>query len=109
MPPRAWRHFPPTRIGVVPHIVVTHPNAPEGNLKLFRLFGGLFRREAAAEKLADDFGAAREELRLAAGWGTLSAQSESRHPGIDVVLQGLTFPRGAPGARAIGRSRISIL
>ncbi len=49
----------------VPHVVVTHPNAPEDNLDLFRLFGGIFRREAAAVKLADDFRAAREELRRA--------------------------------------------
>ncbi len=49
----------------VPHVVVTHPNTPEDNLDLFRLFGGIFRREAAAEKLADDFRTAREELRRA--------------------------------------------
>jgi ABC-type Fe3+-hydroxamate transport system substrate-binding protein len=49
----------------VPHVVVTHPNAPEDNLELFRLFGGLFRREAAAARLADDFLRAREELRRA--------------------------------------------
>jgi len=50
----------------VPHVIVTHPNTPEDNLALFRLFGGLFRREAQAEKLAADFRAAREELRRAA-------------------------------------------
>jgi ABC-type Fe3+-hydroxamate transport system substrate-binding protein len=49
----------------VPHVVVTHPNTPEDNLELFRLFGGLFLREAAAERLADDFRLAREELRRA--------------------------------------------
>jgi len=49
----------------IPHVVVTHPNAPEDNLGLFRLFGGIFRREAQAEKLAADFRAAREELRRA--------------------------------------------
>ena len=32
----------------VPHIVVTHPLVPEDNLELFRLFGGLFRREAVS-------------------------------------------------------------
>lgn len=49
----------------VPHVVVTHPNAPEDNLELFRLFGGIFRREAQADALAADFRAAREELRCA--------------------------------------------
>ncbi len=49
----------------VPHVVVTHPLAPEDNLDLFRLFGGIFRREARAAKLADEFLAAREELRRA--------------------------------------------
>ncbi|MCL4682956.1 MAG: ABC transporter substrate-binding protein [Rhodocyclaceae bacterium] len=47
----------------VPHVVVTHPNAPEDNLDLFRLLGGIFRREAQAERLAADFRAAREALR----------------------------------------------
>lgn len=49
----------------VPHVVVTHPNTPEDNLALFRLFGGIFRREAEAETLASDFRAARAELRRA--------------------------------------------
>jgi hypothetical protein len=49
----------------VPHVVVTHPNTPEDNLDLFRLFGGLFHREDEAGKLAADFRAAREELRRA--------------------------------------------
>lgn len=49
----------------VPHVVVTHPNTPEDNLELFRLFGGIFRREAQADALAADFRAAREELRRA--------------------------------------------
>jgi ABC-type Fe3+-hydroxamate transport system substrate-binding protein len=51
----------------VPHVVVTHPNTPEDNLELFRLFGGIFRREARADALATDFRAAREELRRATG------------------------------------------
>jgi len=49
----------------IPHVVVTHPNTPEDNLELFRLFGGLFRREAQAEKLAADFRAARAALHRA--------------------------------------------
>ena len=51
----------------VPHVIVTHPNTPEDNLELFRLFGGIFHREHEAEKLAADFRAAREELRRATG------------------------------------------
>lgn len=47
----------------VPHVVVTHPRVPEDNLGLYRLFGRIFRREAAAERLAAAFLDAREELR----------------------------------------------
>ncbi len=36
----------------VPHLIVTHPNAPEDNLGLYRLLGGIFGREAQAESLA---------------------------------------------------------
>ena len=36
----------------VPHVVVTHPNAPEDNLTLFRLVGGVFDRAGRAEVLA---------------------------------------------------------
>jgi ABC-type Fe3+-hydroxamate transport system substrate-binding protein len=35
----------------VPHVVVTHPNAPEDNLPLYRLLGALFHRGAQAEAL----------------------------------------------------------
>lgn len=35
----------------VPHVIVTHPNAPQDNLALYRLVGGVFDRDAAAEKL----------------------------------------------------------
>jgi ABC-type Fe3+-hydroxamate transport system substrate-binding protein len=36
----------------VPHIVVTHPNAPEDNAALYALLGGLFCAEARAAELA---------------------------------------------------------
>jgi hypothetical protein len=36
----------------VPHVVVTHPNAPEDNLRLYALVGGLFGAEARAAALA---------------------------------------------------------
>ena len=42
----------------VPNVIVTHPNAPRDNLALYRLIGGIFGREAAAEKLCFDLEAA---------------------------------------------------
>jgi len=44
-------------------VIVTHPQAPEDNLALYRLLGGIFHREAAAERLAADFAQALAELR----------------------------------------------
>jgi hypothetical protein len=35
----------------VPHVVVTHPNAPEDNLPLYALLGGLFGCQARAQAL----------------------------------------------------------
>jgi len=47
----------------VPHLVVTHPNAPEDNLALFELIGGAFGREHEARllcaRLRDALAAAR--------------------------------------------------
>jgi ABC-type Fe3+-hydroxamate transport system substrate-binding protein len=40
----------------VPHVIVTHPNAPEDNLPLFRLLGGIFNRVAEAEALCTALG-----------------------------------------------------
>jgi ABC-type Fe3+-hydroxamate transport system substrate-binding protein len=37
--------------GFVPNVVVTHPNAPADNVALYRLLGGIFGREQAAEAL----------------------------------------------------------
>ena len=42
----------------VPHVIVSHPNAPEDNLELYRLIGGIFDRVAAAEKLCNALSAA---------------------------------------------------
>jgi hypothetical protein len=39
----------------VPHVVVTHPQAPRDNLDLYRQLGGIFAREAEAERLCEDF------------------------------------------------------
>lgn len=37
--------------GFVPHVIVTHPNAPADNFALYRLLGGIFDREPQAEAL----------------------------------------------------------
>jgi ABC-type Fe3+-hydroxamate transport system substrate-binding protein len=50
----------------VPHIVVTHPCAPEDNIPLYRLLGALFDRNAAADRLVRDLSAAMRECRHAA-------------------------------------------
>jgi ABC-type Fe3+-hydroxamate transport system substrate-binding protein len=42
----------------VPHVVVTHPQAPRDNLALYRLLGGIFGREDDAERLCAAFEAA---------------------------------------------------
>ncbi len=44
-------------------VIVTHPLAPEDNLSLYRLLGGVFHREAEAEQLAANFTQALAELR----------------------------------------------
>jgi hypothetical protein len=49
----------------VPHVIVTHPQAPEDNLELYRMLGAIFGREAEAERLCTEFSAALSELRLA--------------------------------------------
>jgi ABC-type Fe3+-hydroxamate transport system substrate-binding protein len=51
----------------VPHVVVTHPNAPADNLALYRLLGGIFGRERAAEALCARLQARLDEL-AAADW-----------------------------------------
>ncbi|TVR63909.1 MAG: cobalamin-binding protein [Candidatus Competibacteraceae bacterium] len=50
---------------VVPHLIVTHPLTPEDNVPLYRLLGGIFRREAEAEALAAEFTRALAALRQA--------------------------------------------
>lgn len=44
-------------------VIVTHPLAPEDNLSLYRLLGGIFHCEAEAERLAMDFERVLAELR----------------------------------------------
>ena len=50
----------------VPHVVVTHPNDPSENLRLYALFGSIFGREREAAALADDLTAAMAEADAAA-------------------------------------------
>ena len=45
-----------------PHIIVTHPLAPDDNLALYRLIGGIFGKQQEAEALCADFQRARDEL-----------------------------------------------
>jgi ABC-type Fe3+-hydroxamate transport system substrate-binding protein len=53
----------------VPHLIVTHPLAPLDNPKLYRLIGGIFGREQAAEALCTQFQQAHAALASAArGW-----------------------------------------
>ncbi|MBR0566993.1 ABC transporter substrate-binding protein [Azoarcus sp. L1K30] len=50
----------------VPHVIVTHPCVPHDNLELYRLFGGIFAREAEAAALADRLRAALADADTAA-------------------------------------------
>ena len=51
----------------VPHVVVTHPKAPEDNFALYRLIGGIFNRAQAAEALCARLQAALDAARAAGG------------------------------------------
>lgn len=39
----------------IPHVVVTHPQTPRDNLRLYRLLGGIFHAAAQAERLCAAF------------------------------------------------------
>jgi ABC-type Fe3+-hydroxamate transport system substrate-binding protein len=53
----------------IPHVVVTHPLGPRGNLELYRLLGGIFSREERAEELCRRFERTYLEVtQLASGW-----------------------------------------
>jgi ABC-type Fe3+-hydroxamate transport system substrate-binding protein len=47
----------------VPHVVVTHPRAPDDNRRLVMLLGAIFARQREASALADEIDAALAELR----------------------------------------------
>ena len=46
----------------VPHVVVTHPNAPHDNLELYELLGAIFDRRTESRQLASNFERALEKL-----------------------------------------------
>lgn len=48
----------------IPHVIVTHPNTPRDNLALYRLLGGIFQADAAAEQLCIAFENAYADLGL---------------------------------------------
>ena len=47
----------------VPHVIVTHPLIPNDNVALYRMFGAIFGREAAAAALAAKFEAAKVAMQ----------------------------------------------
>nr|WP_315593415.1 helical backbone metal receptor [uncultured Cupriavidus sp.] len=47
----------------VPHVIVTHPCRPDDNFALYELLGGIFGRQAEAERLANDLRSALDALR----------------------------------------------
>ena len=50
----------------VPHVIVTHPDDPSDNPRLYALLGSIFGREREASAMAADFAAAIAEADLAA-------------------------------------------
>ena len=46
-----------------PHVIATHPNAPEDNLELYRLLGGIFNAHDHAERLAAELQRELDECR----------------------------------------------
>lgn len=50
----------------IPHVIVTHPLAPEDNLDLYRLLGGIFNASDKAEQLSEAFAREYEATRVLA-------------------------------------------
>jgi ABC-type Fe3+-hydroxamate transport system substrate-binding protein len=50
----------------VPHLIVTHPTAPDDNIALYRMLGAIFGRDDAADRLAGEFATALKDCRKAA-------------------------------------------
>ena len=51
----------------VPHVIVTHPLAPRDNLQLYRMLGGVFHRDAEAQRCCEAFERAETSLRAGGG------------------------------------------
>jgi ABC-type Fe3+-hydroxamate transport system substrate-binding protein len=51
----------------VPHVIVTHPQGPQDNARLLRLFGAVFARDDEAERMAGDVAAALAVLDAVGG------------------------------------------
>ena len=65
----------------VPEVVVTHPQAPRDNLDLYRQLGGVFGREAEAERALR-----RVRARLRAGGGGRAAGARRPLPDLERPL-----------------------
>ena len=50
----------------IPHVIVTHPTAPEDNPGLYRLLGGIFNVGERAEQLCEDFAREYQSTRALA-------------------------------------------
>lgn len=51
----------------VPHLIVTHPRAPQDNLELYRLLGAIFNRQEQADRLCAAFERAYARASVAQG------------------------------------------
>jgi len=97
----------------VPHVIVTHPNAPEDNLALYDLLGGIFGRVERARSLAE---ALQRELDACAAvawqpetvlyliwkepWMTIAADT---YIARTLARVGWNVPHGAGGWRGAAR------
>jgi ABC-type Fe3+-hydroxamate transport system substrate-binding protein len=99
--------------GFVRHVIVTHPNAPADNLALYRLLGGVFGRDDAAEALCarlqaqlDALGAARWPpetvlyLIWKSPWMTVAADT---YIARTMAAVGCRVPHGAGGQTGAAR------
>ncbi|MEO8628925.1 MAG: helical backbone metal receptor [Betaproteobacteria bacterium] len=50
----------------IPHVIVTHPVAPQDNLQLYRLFGSIFSSEDRAAEISELFEQSLQEVQAAA-------------------------------------------
>ena len=101
----------------VPHVIVTHPNAPQDNLELYALFGGIFGAlEGVTAHAAARAQALRDELAACAArtwaaervlyliwkdpWMTVAADTYIAHT---LSLVGWQVTHGPGGARGAAR------